>query len=45
MATNKQIITTCMSEKDLVKELKAEIVEITKDRDDALDKVKARNLG
>jgi len=31
-----------MSEKDLVKELKAEIVEITKDRDDALDKVKAK---
>jgi chromosome segregation ATPase len=31
-----------MSDKDLVKELKAEIVEITKDRDDALDKVKAR---
>ena len=29
-----------MSEKDLVKELKAEIVEITKDRDDALAKVK-----
>ena len=31
-----------MSERDLVKELKAEIVEITKDRDDALDKVKAK---
>jgi chromosome segregation ATPase len=31
-----------MSEKDLVKELKAEIVEITKDRDDALDKMKSR---
>jgi len=31
-----------MSEKDLVKELKAEIVEITKDRDDALDKVKGK---
>jgi chromosome segregation ATPase len=31
-----------MSEKDLVKELKAEIVEITKDRDDALDKVKSK---
>ena len=31
-----------MTEKDLVKELKAEIVEITKDRDDALDKVKAK---
>ena len=31
-----------MSEKDLVKELKAEIAEITKDRDDALDKVKAK---
>ena len=31
-----------MSEKDLVKELKAEIVEITKDRDDALDKDKAK---
>ena len=31
-----------MSEKDLVKELKAEIVEITTDRDDALDKVKAK---
>jgi len=31
-----------MSEKDLVKELKAEIVEITKDRDDALSKVKAK---
>ena len=31
-----------MSEKDLVKELKAEIVEITKDRDDALAKVKSK---
>lgn len=31
-----------MSEKDLVKELKAEIAEITKDRDDALAKVKAK---
>ena len=31
-----------MSERDLVKELKAEIVEITKDRDDALDKMKSR---
>ena len=31
-----------MSEKDLVKELKAEIVEITKDRDDALSKVKGK---
>ena len=31
-----------MSEKDLVKELKAEIVEITKDRDDTLDKIKAK---
>ena len=31
-----------MSDKDLVKELKAEIVEITKDRDDALDKVKGK---
>ena len=31
-----------MSEKDLVKELKAEIVEITKDRDDALTKVKSK---
>ena len=31
-----------MSEKDLVKELKAEIVEMTKDRDDAFDKVKAK---
>ena len=29
-----------MSEKDLVKELKDEIVEITKDRDDALSNVK-----
>jgi len=31
-----------MSEKDLVKELKSEIVEITKDSDDALSKVKAK---
>ena len=31
-----------MSEKDLVKELKAEIAEITKDRDDALSKMKAK---
>ena len=31
-----------MSEKDLVKELKAEIAEITKDRDDALSKVKSK---
>ena len=31
-----------MSEKDLVKELKSEIAEITKDRDDALSKVKAK---
>ena len=31
-----------MSEKDLVKELKSEIVEITKDRDDALAKVKSK---
>ena len=31
-----------MSEKELVKELKAEIVEITKDRDDALAKVKSK---
>jgi len=31
-----------MSEKDLVKEHKSEIVEITKDRDDALSKVKAK---
>ena len=31
-----------MSEKDLVKELKAEIVEITKDRDDALQKMKSK---
>ena len=31
-----------MSEKDLVKELKAEIVEITKARDDALAKVKSK---
>lgn len=31
-----------MSERDLVKELKAEVVEITKDRDDALAKVKSK---
>jgi uncharacterized protein involved in exopolysaccharide biosynthesis len=31
-----------MSDKDLVKELKAELVEITKDRDDALAKVKSK---
>ena len=31
-----------MSDKDLVKELKAEIVEITKDRDDALEKMKSK---
>ena len=31
-----------MSEKDLVKELKAEIIEITADRDDALAKVKSK---
>ena len=31
-----------MSEKDLVKELKAGIVEITKDRDDVLEKMKAK---
>ena len=31
-----------MSERDLVKELKAEIVEITKGRDDALAKVKSK---
>ena len=31
-----------MSDKDLVKELKAEIVEITKDRDDTLDKMKSK---
>jgi chromosome segregation ATPase len=31
-----------MSERDLVKELKAEIVEITKDRDDALEKMKSK---
>tara|TARA_B100001564_G_C20385426_1_gene554224 strand:+ start:107 stop:412 length:306 start_codon:yes stop_codon:yes gene_type:complete len=31
-----------MSEKDLVKELKAEIAEIAKDRDDALAKVKSK---
>ena len=31
-----------MSDKDLVKELKAEIVEITKDRDDTLAKMKSK---
>ena len=31
-----------MSDKDLVKELKAELTEITKDRDDALSKVKSK---
>ena len=31
-----------MSDKDLVKELKAELAEITKDRDDALDKMKSK---
>ena len=31
-----------MSDKDLVKELKAEIVDLIKDRDDALDKVKSK---
>jgi len=31
-----------MSERDLVKELKSEIAEITKDRDDALAKVKSK---
>jgi len=31
-----------MSERDLVKELKAEIVEITKDRDDVLEKMKSK---
>ena len=31
-----------MSERDLVKELKAEIVEITKDRDDTLAKMKSK---
>ena len=31
-----------MSDKDLVKELKAEITEITADRDDALSKMKAK---
>ena len=31
-----------MSDKDLVKELKAEIADVTKDRDDALDKVKSK---
>ena len=31
-----------MSEKDLVKELKAEIVDLVKDRDDALDKIKSK---
>jgi len=32
-----------MSEKDLVKELKSAIVEITKDRDDALEKMKSKD--
>jgi len=31
-----------MSDKDLVKELKAEIVDLAKDRDDALDKIKSK---
>ena len=31
-----------MSDKDLVKELKAELAEITKDRDDTLDKMKSK---
>ena len=31
-----------MSDKDLVKELKAELAEITKDRDDALAKMKSK---
>ena len=31
-----------MSDKDLVKEFKAELAEITKDRDDALAKVKSK---
>ena len=31
-----------MSDKDLVKELKAELTEITKDRDDTLDKMKSK---
>ena len=31
-----------MSDKDLVKELKAELTEITKDRDDALAKMKSK---
>ena len=31
-----------MSDKDLVKELKAEIAEITKDRDDSLAKIKSK---
>ena len=31
-----------MSDKDLVKELKAELAEITKDRDDVLDKMKSK---
>ena len=31
-----------MSDKDLVKELKAELAEITKDRDDALTKMKSK---
>ena len=31
-----------MSDKDLVKELKAELTEITKDRDDTLAKIKSK---
>ena len=31
-----------MSDKDLVKELKAELAEITKDRDDTLEKMKSK---
>ena len=31
-----------MSEKDLVKELKNQITDLTKDRDDALDKIKSK---
>ncbi len=31
-----------MSDKDLVKELKAELAEITKDRDDTLAKMKSK---
>ena len=31
-----------MSDKDLVKEFKAELAEITKDRDDVLDKMKSK---